>query len=139
MTSILVIVQFALVAIICICVLLQKSSNIGLGAYSGSNESLFGAKGPAGFLAKFTFIIGFLFLLNTLTLGYLYNKPSSIVEDMKNLPQSELPKAPKAAPLPAAKAFENLVPKAPSKSPLETKALKSTPLKSEENSSKTQK
>ena len=44
------------------------------GAYSGSNESLFGAKGPAGFLAKFTFLVGALFILNTIALGYTYNE-----------------------------------------------------------------
>ena len=52
MSGILLVVQFVLAIIITIVVLLQKSSSIGLGAYSGSNESLFGAKGPAGFLAK---------------------------------------------------------------------------------------
>ena len=55
MTTVLLILQFVLTAILTVSVLLQKSSSIGLGAYSGSNESLFGAKGPAGFMAKFTF------------------------------------------------------------------------------------
>jgi preprotein translocase subunit SecG len=62
---------------ITIAVLLQKSSSIGLGAYSGSNESVFGAKGPTGFLAKLTFTLAFLFIINTLTLGYLYTTESS--------------------------------------------------------------
>ena len=74
MSLIFLILQFVLAVVITISVLLQKSSSIGLGAYSGSNESLFGAKGPAGFLAKFTFVVGILFILNTLTLGYLDNK-----------------------------------------------------------------
>jgi preprotein translocase subunit SecG len=43
MTGILLITQIVLVVIITIAVLLQKSSSIGLGAYSGSNESVFGA------------------------------------------------------------------------------------------------
>jgi len=77
MSNFLLIVQFVLVVIITISVLLQKSSSIGLGAYSGSNESLFGAKGPAGFLAKFTFVVGFIFVVNTLALGYIYNKQTS--------------------------------------------------------------
>ena len=51
-TSFLLIVQIVLVILIVIAVLLQKSSSIGLGAYSGSNESVFGAKGPNSFLAK---------------------------------------------------------------------------------------
>ncbi len=50
MTSTLLIVQIVLAIAITIAVLLQKSSSIGLGAYSGSNESVFGAKGPAKIL-----------------------------------------------------------------------------------------
>ncbi len=82
MESILFIVQIVLVVIIVIAVLLQKSSSIGLGAYSGSNDSVFGAKGPASFLAKATFFIGFLFVANTIALGYLYSqaKNESVVD-----------------------------------------------------------
>lgn len=76
MTSIFLIFQIILAVVITIAVLLQKSSSIGLGAYSGSNESLFGAKGPAGFLAKFTATMGILFVLNTLALGYFYSQDS---------------------------------------------------------------
>jgi len=83
-TSFLLITQIVLVVILVIAVLLQKSSSIGLGAYSGSNESVFGAKGPASFLAKATFTIGFLFVINTLTLGYMYSqdKQASVVDNM---------------------------------------------------------
>ncbi len=84
MTSILLIAQIILVVLLTIAVLLQKSSSIGLGAYSGSNESVFGAKGPASFLAKTTFFIGFLFIVNTITLGYFYGqaKNESVVDTM---------------------------------------------------------
>lgn len=75
--SFLLIVQIVLVVILTIAVLLQKSSSIGLGAYSGSNESVFGAKGPNSFLAKTTFLLGFLFVVNTITLGYIYSKEKS--------------------------------------------------------------
>ena len=83
-TSLLLIIQIVLVIILVIAVLLQKSSSIGLGAYSGSNESVFGAKGPASFLAKTTFTIGFLFVANTIALGYMYsqNKQASVVDKM---------------------------------------------------------
>ena len=83
-TSFLLITQIVLVVILVIAVLLQKSSSIGLGAYSGSNESVFGAKGPNSFLAKATFTIGFLFIVNTLTLGYMYSqdKQASVVDNM---------------------------------------------------------
>ena len=81
-TSLLLTVQIVLVIILVIAVLLQKSSSIGLGAYSGSNESVFGAKGPNSFLAKTTFTIGFLFVANTIALGYMYSqdKQSSVVD-----------------------------------------------------------
>jgi preprotein translocase subunit SecG len=83
-TSLLLIVQIVLVIILVIAVLLQKSSSIGLGAYSGSNESVFGAKGPASFLTKATFTIGFLFIVNTITLGYMYSQSAqaSVVDEM---------------------------------------------------------
>lgn len=73
MTSTLLIVQLVLAVIITIVVLLQKSSSMGLGAYSGSNETMFGAKGPANFLVKLTFTLGILFVANTIFLGYTYN------------------------------------------------------------------
>ena len=83
-TSFLLITQIVLVIILVIAVLLQKSSSIGLGAYSGSNESVFGAKGPNAFLAKTTFLIGFLFVVNTIALGYMYSQVAqeSVVDKM---------------------------------------------------------
>lgn len=86
MNTIFIVIQFVLAVIICACVLMQKSSSIGLGAYSGSNESLFGAKGPAGFLAKFTFIIGVLLVANTVYLSYSYNTKTSetLVNKLEN-------------------------------------------------------
>lgn len=98
-TSFLLIVQIILVIAIVIVVLLQKSSSIGLGAYSGSNESLFGAKGPGSFLAKTTFIIGFLFLINTIALGYFYSKAKSksVVDTVKENTVIVAPAAPAAS------------------------------------------
>ncbi|WP_199768912.1 preprotein translocase subunit SecG [Helicobacter cetorum] len=85
MTSVLFWLQIVLAVLIVIVVLLQKSSSIGLGAYSGSNDSLFGAKGPASFMAKLTMFLGLLFVINTITLGYSYNKEynKSILDDTK--------------------------------------------------------
>jgi preprotein translocase subunit SecG len=74
MISTLLVIQIVLAIAIIIAVLLQKSSSMGLGAYSGSNESMFGAKGPASFLAKATFGLALAFVINTLTMGYLYNQ-----------------------------------------------------------------
>ena len=85
MTSTLLIVQFVLAILLVIIVLLQKSSSMGLGAYSGSNDSLFGAKGPANFLTKATMALGLVFIINTLALGYLYNQQrnKSAVDSIK--------------------------------------------------------
>ncbi|EDM23683.1 preprotein translocase subunit SecG [Caminibacter mediatlanticus TB-2] len=77
MTGILMIIQIVLVIAITILVLLQRSESMGLGAYSSSNNSVFGAGGPMNFLTKATMTLGLLFVLNTLTLVYLYNKQAN--------------------------------------------------------------
>ena len=120
MTSVFIVFQVLLVVFITIAVLLQKSSSIGLGAYSGSNESLFGAKGPAGFLAKFTFILGFLLVANTIALSYFYNTAGkdSVAEKIATpsvpaLDANATPSAPVAPPQTAPNVGENLAPQAP--------------------------
>lgn len=87
MISFSIVIQFILTAILTLAVLLQKSSSIGLGAYSGSNESVFGAKGPAGFLTKATFTVGVLFIINTVFLTYSFNKEKnkSVIDSVKVL------------------------------------------------------
>ena len=107
MTSTLLIVQIVLAIAITIAVLLQKSSSIGLGAYSGSNESVFGAKGPTGFLAKATFTLAFLFIINTLALGYFYTSQNSASVADSIVPANN-------AAVPTAPAQENTAPTAPS-------------------------
>lgn len=104
MTSTLLIVQFILAIIITITVLLQKSASMGLGGYSGSNESMFGAKGPTSFLVKATFVLGLLFVINTLTLGYTYNqeRQQSVVDNVNT--NSLIPTVPTTAPTSSAPA-----------------------------------
>jgi preprotein translocase subunit SecG len=98
MIKLLLIAQFSLAVIITILVLLQKSSSIGLGAYSGSNDSMFGAKGPANFLTRFTFIVGFLLVVNTITLGFFYNKEknSSLIDTVETIVPADTKSAPSA-------------------------------------------
>ena len=98
MTSTLLIVQIVLAIAITIAVLLQKSSSIGLGAYSGSNESVFGAKGPTGFLSKATFTLALLFIVNTLTLGYIYTaeNSASVTDQIIPTNNAAIPLAPSA-------------------------------------------
>ena len=99
MSTLFLVLQFVFAIVLTIAILLQKSSSIGLGAYSGSNESLFGAKGPAGFLAKFTFLVGALFILNTIALGYTYNESlrGSLTQSKEST--SLVPDAAPAAPI----------------------------------------
>ena len=107
MTSTLLIVQIVLAIAITISVLLQKSSSIGLGAYSGSNESVFGAKGPTGFLAKATFTLALAFIINTLALGYMYTAQNSksVADSIVPSNNSAIPAAPASSvPAPAAPA-----------------------------------
>jgi preprotein translocase subunit SecG len=102
MTGILMTFQIILVIAIVILVLLQKSESMGLGAYSSSNNSVFGASGPMNFLTKATMFLGLLFVLNTLTLVYLYNKQANtsaldkvnIKKVEKNLPAPAVPEVP---------------------------------------------
>ena len=94
MISFAIAIQFVLAVTLTIAVLLQKSSSIGLGAYSGSNESVFGAKGPAGFLSKATFAVAVLFIVNTVFLTYSFNKDKnkSVVDTVKILtPTQNIP------------------------------------------------
>lgn len=77
MSTFLLVIHVVLSIIIVISVLLQKSSSMGLGVYSGSNESLFGAKGSASFMAKFTMFMGLLFIINTIALSIFYTKNAS--------------------------------------------------------------
>jgi preprotein translocase subunit SecG len=111
MTSTLLIVQFVLAIVLTIIILLQKSSSMGLGAYSGSNDSLFGAKGPANFLTKATMALGLVFVINTVFLGYLYNEQrnQSAVDSIKtdslipSTPVTQTPQAPAAPVAPVSK------------------------------------
>lgn len=105
MTSALFILQILLTIFIVILVLLQKSSGGGLVNYSGSNDSLFGAKGPASFLSKLTLFFGALFLANTIALSYLFTKQTqkSLLDSLPQTPQvQEAPSAPLAPLAPVA-------------------------------------
>ncbi|WP_027326903.1 preprotein translocase subunit SecG [Helicobacter pametensis] len=99
MISALFILQIILTILIVIVVLLQKSSGGGLVNYGGSNESVFGAKGAAGFLAKLTLFFGGLFLINTIALSYFYAKQTQ-KSLMDSLPQTLQTQEAPSAPLP---------------------------------------
>lgn len=101
MISIFVTIQVVLAIAIVILALLNKSSSMGFGTYASSNDSVFGAKGPMDFLTKATITIGFLFVLNTLTLVYLYNKQAntSVIDEVK-VKKTDIPTPPKIPSIP---------------------------------------
>lgn len=139
MIDTLVIVQIILAVILTLVVLMQKSSSIGLGAYSGSNDSLFGAKGPVSFLSKATFIIGAVFIINTLALVYLYNKDNSksVLDnvDIEKIEKSIIPTAPVTT---TPESNENSVPTAPvTTPPTQVGPLATTPTDTKEVSKTT--
>ena len=92
MVNVLIVIQIVLAVSVVVVVLLQKSSSIGLGAYSGSNESIFGAKGPASFMSKVTVVLGLAFIINTLILSYTYNNMANkSLVDKLDIPDNPLP------------------------------------------------
>ena len=101
MISIFITIQVVLAIAIVILALLNKSSSMGFGTYASSNDSVFGAKGPMDFLTKATITIGFLFVLNTLTLVYLYNKQAntSVIDEVK-VKKTEIPTPPSIPSIP---------------------------------------
>lgn len=75
-----VIVSFALILI----VLLQTGKGASLGAAfgGGSQQTLFGSRGPASFLSKMTTAAAVIFMLTSLSLAVLYSRvPDSSVVD----------------------------------------------------------
>ncbi len=94
MVSVFFAIQIVLAIILIILALLNKSSSMGFGTYASSNDSVFGAKGPMDFLTKATITVGFLLVLNTLTLVYLYNKQAntSVVDEVKVQKTTTAPK-----------------------------------------------
>lgn len=63
---------------------------------------MFGAKGPANFLVKITFVLGALFVINTIALGYTYNqeRQKSVVDTLNaNSLIPQVPNHPAVAPV----------------------------------------
>ena len=79
-------------------ILLQSGKGAEIGAaFGGSSQTVFGSRGPANFLSKFTVVVAAVFMVTSLSLAILAKQRnvSSTVIDMH--PKSE-PTAPPAAP-----------------------------------------
>lgn len=82
-------------------ILLQSGKGAEIGAaFGGSSQTVFGSRGPANFLSKFTVIVAAVFMLTSFSLAILAKERnfSSTVIDLK---QKSAPAAP-AAPTPPA-------------------------------------
>jgi preprotein translocase subunit SecG len=93
-------------------ILLQSGKGAEIGAsFGGSSQTVFGSRGPANFLSKFTVVVAAVFMLTSLSLAILAKERtfSSTVIDLnkKEAPQAA-PEAP--ATTPAAPATESHTP-----------------------------
>ncbi|TKB92471.1 MAG: preprotein translocase subunit SecG [Nitrospira sp.] len=90
-------------------ILLQSGKGAEIGAsFGGSSQTVFGSRGPANFLSKFTVVVAAIFMLTSLSLAMLAKERtfSSTVIDLKKKESSQT--APATTPTtPAAPAAES--------------------------------
>jgi len=86
-------------------ILLQSGKGAEIGAsFGGSSQTVFGSRGPANFLSKFTVVVAAVFMLTSLSLAILAKERtfSSTVIDLKkketSQPVPETPATPQTAP-----------------------------------------
>jgi preprotein translocase subunit SecG len=109
--NLLLIAHLVMAVALVILVLLQQGKGAQAGAAfgggsSGSSQSLFGARGSANFLTRTTAVIATIFFVTTLSLAYLYANRSgsssvvsdSVVEQVEEVPESDVPMVPSDAP-----------------------------------------
>ncbi|HSF66964.1 MAG TPA: preprotein translocase subunit SecG [Nitrospiraceae bacterium] len=93
-------------------ILLQSGKGAEIGAaFGGSSQTVFGSRGPANFLSKFTVVVAAIFMLTSLGLAILAKERafSSTVIDL-NKKESSQPPADTAPAPPAAPAAESHTP-----------------------------
>ena len=81
-------------------ILLQSGKGAEIGAsFGGSSQTVFGSRGPANFLSKFTVVVAAIFMLTSLSLAMLAKERtfSSTVIDLKKKEISQT--APETAPV----------------------------------------
>jgi preprotein translocase subunit SecG len=73
-------------------ILLQSGKGAEIGAaFGGSSQTVFGSRGPANFLSKFTVVVAVVFMVTSLSLAILAKQRtfSSTVIDLKKKDSSE--------------------------------------------------
>ena len=93
-------------------ILLQSGKGAEIGAsFGGSSQTVFGSRGPANFLSKFTVVVAAIFMMTSLSLAMLAKERtfSSTVIDLKKKESSQT--TPETAPVtPAAPPAETHTP-----------------------------
>jgi preprotein translocase subunit SecG len=93
-------------------ILLQSGKGAEIGAsFGGSSQTVFGSRGPANFLSKFTVVVAAIFMLTSLSLAMLAkdrNFSSTVIDLNKKESPQAAPETPSAAP--AAPAAESHTP-----------------------------
>lgn len=78
-------------------ILLQSGKGAEIGAaFGGSSQTVFGSRGPANFLSKFTVIVATVFMLTSMTLAILA-KERNFSSTVIDLNQKSAPAAPAAS------------------------------------------
>ncbi len=83
-------------------ILLQSGKGAEIGAaFGGSSQTVFGSRGPANFLSKFTVIVAAVFMLTSLTLAILAkqrNISSTVIDMQQKSDPAASPSAPPSQP-----------------------------------------
>jgi preprotein translocase subunit SecG len=90
-------------------ILLQSGKGAEIGAaFGGSSQTVFGSRGPANFLSKFTVVVAVVFMMTSLSLAILAKQKtfSSTVIDFKKKETSQ-PLPPTPAEKPAAESHSS--------------------------------
>jgi preprotein translocase subunit SecG len=79
MLSLLIILQVVLGVVLVGIILLQKGkgAEMGVSFGAGASDTLFGSSGPMSVMAKFTWGLAFLFMLNSIGISYIIYKSST--------------------------------------------------------------
>ncbi|MCC2639665.1 MAG: secG [Nitrospira sp.] len=94
MYTLLVIIHVIVCLLMIGAILLQSGKGAEIGAaFGGSSQTVFGSRGPANFLSKFTVVTAFVFMFTSLTLAILAKERnfSSTVIDLNQKPAATTP------------------------------------------------
>lgn len=90
MYTLLVIIHVIVCTLMIGAILLQSGKGAEIGAaFGGSSQTVFGSRGPANFLSKFTVVTAFVFMLTSLTLAILAKErtfSSTVIDLNKAVP-----------------------------------------------------